>query len=303
MAMPDLVAGGAACAVPGSSSASNPLGALANVLIGSSSKTQIHHQQLRLFCQHFWAATELQNLNLEWGTWSCREDGVINISQDAQGIHQLHTSFWNAGDAIKRLKEIPTSTFLGSSSYTNSETQLATLPGLESDYQLNQHSSGQDSAFLHGFCTAGHGDLAQAWNEIHTIQIPDWQHLQIESNFPQSSHIYNYLLPSQPQVLDGKNCLFVVVFDCLNKLGSILTGISVVGSGYQPSSSMNSKFLQFVSKMSRGELFIEDNQVKEGSVSAGDWAAEYQNQRVGGPSWAEQFSHEENSTNYKRSDW
>ncbi|KAH0859717.1 hypothetical protein HID58_087978, partial [Brassica napus] len=43
MAMRDLVNGGAACAVPGSSSSSstsNPLGALTNALLGSSSKTQ-----------------------------------------------------------------------------------------------------------------------------------------------------------------------------------------------------------------------------------------------------------------------
>ncbi|KAK6934707.1 hypothetical protein RJ641_034862 [Dillenia turbinata] len=39
MAMRDLVAGGAAFAVPGSSSSSNPVAALANALIGSSSKT------------------------------------------------------------------------------------------------------------------------------------------------------------------------------------------------------------------------------------------------------------------------
>lgn len=43
MAMRDLVTGGADCAVPGSSS-SNPLGALANALIGSSSKTQVGFQ-------------------------------------------------------------------------------------------------------------------------------------------------------------------------------------------------------------------------------------------------------------------
>lgn len=41
MAMRDLVTGGAACAVPGSSSSSNPLGALTNALLGSSSKTQV----------------------------------------------------------------------------------------------------------------------------------------------------------------------------------------------------------------------------------------------------------------------
>ncbi|CAN6841712.1 unnamed protein product [Brassica oleracea] len=41
MAMRDLVNGGAACAIPGSSfSSSNPLGALTNALLGSSSKTQ-----------------------------------------------------------------------------------------------------------------------------------------------------------------------------------------------------------------------------------------------------------------------
>ncbi|KAL6533259.1 Peroxisomal membrane signal receptor PTS1 [Orobanche minor] len=40
MAMRELVSGGAACAVPGSTSPSNPLGALANALIRSSSKTE-----------------------------------------------------------------------------------------------------------------------------------------------------------------------------------------------------------------------------------------------------------------------
>lgn len=53
----------------------------------------------------------------------------------------------------------------------------------------------------------------------------------------------------------------------------------------------NSKFLQFVSKMSRGELTIEDNQVKPAS---GDWANEYQQQYNAGPSsWADQYAHEE----------
>lgn len=42
MAMREVVTGGAACAVPGSSSSSNPLGALANALLGSSSKTKVN---------------------------------------------------------------------------------------------------------------------------------------------------------------------------------------------------------------------------------------------------------------------
>ncbi|KAF7146487.1 hypothetical protein RHSIM_Rhsim04G0006500 [Rhododendron simsii] len=55
----------------------------------------------------------------------------------------------------------------------------------------------------------------------------------------------------------------------------------------------NSKFLQFVSKMSRGEIIMEDNQVKPNAVSApGDWATEYQQQFNGGHAWADQFTHE-----------
>ncbi|KAL1357884.1 hypothetical protein HN51_009728 [Arachis hypogaea] len=49
----------------------------------------------------------------------------------------------------------------------------------------------------------------------------------------------------------------------------------------------NSKFLQFVSKMSRGELIIDDNQVKE--TAPGDWATEYQQQYNPGHSWAGEF--------------
>jgi peroxin-5 len=60
----------------------------------------------------------------------------------------------------------------------------------------------------------------------------------------------------------------------------------------------NSKFFQFVSKMSRGELSIEDNQVKASSAG-GDWATEYQHQHFnngGGQSWADQFVREEMSS-------
>lgn len=60
----------------------------------------------------------------------------------------------------------------------------------------------------------------------------------------------------------------------------------------------NSKFLQFVSKMSRGELIIDDNQVRPGaSSSSGDWAGEFQQQYSGGLNWADQFVHNEVSIN------
>ncbi|KAM6579120.1 hypothetical protein CsatA_002894 [Cannabis sativa] len=48
----------------------------------------------------------------------------------------------------------------------------------------------------------------------------------------------------------------------------------------------NSKFLQFVSKMSRGELNINDNQAS----SSGDWATEYQQKYNAGPAWADEFA-------------
>ena len=57
----------------------------------------------------------------------------------------------------------------------------------------------------------------------------------------------------------------------------------------------NSKFLQFVSKMSRGELIIDDNPVKPASRS---WATEYQKQYNGGATWADDFVHDEASRDF-----
>ncbi|KAI5606249.1 hypothetical protein BDE02_01G407200 [Populus trichocarpa] len=55
----------------------------------------------------------------------------------------------------------------------------------------------------------------------------------------------------------------------------------------------NSKFLQFVSKMSRGELIIDDNQVKPAALSSpGDWATEYQQQYSGGR-WADEYARDQ----------
>ncbi|KAL5981284.1 hypothetical protein ACLOJK_015339 [Asimina triloba] len=47
--------------------------------------------------------------------------------------------------------------------------------------------------------------------------------------------------------------------------------------------------------MSRGELIIDDNQVKPAGL-AGDWVDEYQQQQIGNPnSWGDQFAREEAS--------
>lgn len=55
----------------------------------------------------------------------------------------------------------------------------------------------------------------------------------------------------------------------------------------------NSKFLQFVSKMSRGELIIDDNQVKP-AAGPSDWATEYQQQYTGS-TWADEYTRDEAS--------
>ncbi|KAG9448887.1 hypothetical protein H6P81_008852 [Aristolochia fimbriata] len=56
----------------------------------------------------------------------------------------------------------------------------------------------------------------------------------------------------------------------------------------------NSKFLQFVSKMSRGELIVDDNQVKPTGV-ANDWADQFsrENSSFGGNAWADEFANEQ----------
>lgn len=50
--------------------------------------------------------------------------------------------------------------------------------------------------------------------------------------------------------------------------------------------------------MSRGELIIDDNQVKESALPAtGDWAAEYQQQYNRSPAWADEFVCDESCIN------
>ncbi|KAB5534931.1 hypothetical protein DKX38_018017 [Salix brachista] len=58
----------------------------------------------------------------------------------------------------------------------------------------------------------------------------------------------------------------------------------------------NSKFLQFVSKMSSGELIIDDNQVKPAAL--GDWATEYQQKYTAGPSWVDEYAGNQASSDF-----
>eukprot|EP00195_Chlamydomonas_chlamydogama_P007749 CAMPEP_0202890112 /NCGR_PEP_ID=MMETSP1392-20130828/620_1 /ASSEMBLY_ACC=CAM_ASM_000868 /TAXON_ID=225041 /ORGANISM="Chlamydomonas chlamydogama, Strain SAG 11-48b" /LENGTH=769 /DNA_ID=CAMNT_0049573613 /DNA_START=142 /DNA_END=2451 /DNA_ORIENTATION=- len=66
----------------------------------------------------------------------------------------------------------------------------------------------------------------------------------------------------------------------------------------------NSKFLQFVSKMSKGELLFEDNKVVERNPQAASWASEFAAQDVRpAQSWANEFSATTAAPSTTHGDW
>ncbi|GFR42462.1 hypothetical protein Agub_g3370, partial [Astrephomene gubernaculifera] len=69
----------------------------------------------------------------------------------------------------------------------------------------------------------------------------------------------------------------------------------------------NSRFMQFVSKMSRGELTFQDNKVVESTPQAAAWAAEFggqqQQQRPAGGSWAAEFAQQQAPVGPRQQDW
>ncbi|XP_072986545.1 peroxisome biogenesis protein 5 isoform X1 [Typha latifolia] len=133
MAMRDLVTGGAACAVPGTSSSSNPFGALANAILGSSSKAQ-----------------ELNGL----------PGNAISVSD-------------------------------GSSDFRPG-APLTTIPGSEYESQQDQRLDARSSEFLHGFRSADHGGLADAWDEVHRPPVPPHaQFREREARFAEFEQVYN----------------------------------------------------------------------------------------------------------------
>ncbi|XP_075487135.1 peroxisome biogenesis protein 5-like [Primulina tabacum] len=155
MAMRELVTGGAACAVPGSSSSSNPFGALANVLVGSSSKTQERLREIPT------SATTVPDGNLYGGVGeplaalpgSELEHTLHPNAQGAeflQGFHHMDQNrFSDAWDEIQRLPQIPP--FQGDG-VTNFPLER---PRLQSDF--NGPPQRVLSNFLHSFIHSNHG--------------------------------------------------------------------------------------------------------------------------------------------------
>ncbi|KAL1814130.1 hypothetical protein ACET3Z_024195 [Daucus carota] len=165
MAMRELVSGGAACAVPGSSSSSNPLGALANAFIGSSSKTQERLQEI-----------PTQSNGISEGNLYPGGQEAINAlpgseldhlqhpsSQGSAFLHNFRSSdqnrFADAWDDIQSPQMPP---FQGRNGLTNFPLEHTRVqPNLEGPPQRVL------SSFLHSFVNSGHQGLP-----LHPTQLP-----------------------------------------------------------------------------------------------------------------------------------
>ncbi|XP_051124811.1 peroxisome biogenesis protein 5 isoform X2 [Andrographis paniculata] len=372
MAMRDLVNGAASCAVPGSSS-SNPLGALANTLMGSSSKTQERLREIptatptvsggNLYGEQPLAA--LPGSELEHAQHSSAQG-----SEFLQGFRSVdQNGFSDAWDEIQR-PQIP---------------QFQGRDGLPLEQPFHQ----QDligppqrvlSNFLHSFIHSSHGSMPFRPTSLPVLGLSEGdkqcirdrtsimaRHLfadrtedfiqsqvnallssldidndvrargHIPGRFSELEEFWNEsqgMKPgphgvdgwvsefSQHQAARGDPNMWVQQFERKHgangwasefehsQIASIdqMRGSSIPNVAAMEQSRMlahtlaqnndpkfqNSKFLQFVSKMSRGELAIEDNQFKPAAISKpGDWANEYEQQYSGGQSWGDQFANEQ----------
>ncbi|CAH9107749.1 unnamed protein product [Cuscuta epithymum] len=370
MAMRDLVTGGAACAVPGSSSSSNPLGALANALIGSSSKTQERLKEIPT------SVTTPSDGNFAVGAPDplatipgLEFDGPLqpNLqgSEFLQGFHAADQNhFADVWDGIQRNQHRHPNVHLD-----NSQLQP----------QLNGPPQRVLSNFLHSFVNSSHGGipfhpaslpvLGLSEGEKHCIRDRSTimarhffadknedfinaqvnallSSLDIDTNIrtrgpmpgqlPELEDYWNESQGAKPvhQVADGWVTEFgehrmeadpsswVHSFQQQHgvngwasefeheqsqlRMTDQMRGANIPSLAAMEQTRMlahtlaqnsdpkfqNSKFLQFVSKMSRGEISIEDNQVKPAVSASGDWAAEYEQQYSGGQTWSDQFEQE-----------
>ncbi|KAL6975107.1 Peroxisomal membrane signal receptor PTS1 [Sarracenia purpurea var. burkii] len=387
MAMRDLVTGGAACAVPVSSSSSNPLGAFANTLIGSSSKTQERLKEIPTSTTStsdgdFYSGTDEQLTTLPGTEFDNSLHPNGQATEFFRGFHSADqgrlTDIW---DEIHN-PQLPTSQ--GRESLTNLPVTEQTIR-FNTGLQPNLDGPPQRvlSSFLHSFVSSSRGgipfrptslpvlglsegdkqcirdrssimarhffadksedfingqvhallssldidndvqargrlpgrfrELEDYWNESqgmlkpgphaadgwvaeykqHRLELGDpdaWGHsfeMQHGANGWASEFEHEQSQIASVNQMRGANISNLAAMEQTRMLAHTLA------QNNDPK-FQNSKFLQFVSKMSRGEIIIEDNQVKPNAVSsAGDWAAEYQQQFNGGHSWADQFMRNE----------
>lgn len=370
MAMRELVTGGAACAVPGSSSSSNPLGSLANALLGSSSKTQERLREIP-------ASTAIPSDGSAYvGTGeplSVLPGSELDhpLQPNAQGSEFLK-GFRSADqhrladvwDEIQRpqvnfppehMQRQPDtngppqrvlSSFLHSfvnSSQAGIPFCPATLPVLglsEGDKQcIRDRSSIMARHFFadksEDFINAQVNALLSSLEIDNDIRAPGpafKRYQELEKYFHETHGTRPGPNPADGWVAEfaqhpvghGDPSTWVQSFEQehgsngwaseFEREHAQLASMDHVRGATMPQFAameqtrmlahtlaqnndpkfQNSKFFQFVSKMSRGEITIEDSQIKPATLSAhGDWATEYQQQHSGGQTWADQFVHEE----------
>ncbi|XP_074264246.1 peroxisome biogenesis protein 5 [Silene latifolia] len=381
MAMRDLVNGGAACSVPGSSSSSNPLGALANTLLGSSSKTQERLKEIptstssgtggQFHSSYDGQLTALPGSELDQ-QFSLQPSGQDFLQNFRAVSHGGLAEAWDDIHHPQRESSIPESrhmydqgfmsqsqqswdgppqqilsSFLHSfvdSSRVGAPFRPTTLPMLgltEGDKQCIRNRSSimarhifvdKSEDFINAQVDAllcsldidkdiqikGHlpgrvRELDQYWNESQRMLAPvapaadEWANEYSQrsaEHFSPNGWVNSFekqygpggwaseFEHEQRQIASlnqspGQHMTNLAAMEQTRMLAHTL------GQNNDPK-FQNSKFLQFVSKMSRGELFVEDNQLKENSVSTpGSWAEEYQKQHDGGLSWSDQFAREE----------
>ncbi|XP_047325272.1 peroxisome biogenesis protein 5-like [Impatiens glandulifera] len=372
MAMRDLVTGGAACAVPGSSSSSNPLGALANNLFGSSSKTQERLREIPTLSTsdgNFYTATndplnalsgpELGHHHLPTSQGSEFLRGFRSADQNrlADAWDEIHTSpvpnipvighISNVNGPLQPQLDGPPQRVLGSFLHQFVNSSQAGVPfhpvplpvmGLsQGDKQCIRDRSSimarhffadkseefinaQVNALLSSLDIDGDvrargplpgrfRELEGYWNESQIMQsagpqaADGWadefvQH-RIDHGDPNSwalsferQHGANGWASEferdQSQIMTVNQMRGVNMPDIAAMEQSRLLAHTLAKNN--DPKFQNSKFLQFVSKMSRGDLVIEDNQVKPAATSSGgDWATEFHQQYDGGNTWADQF--------------
>ncbi|XP_021735517.1 peroxisome biogenesis protein 5-like [Chenopodium quinoa] len=377
MAMRDLVTGGASCNDSGSSSSSNPLGSLANALIGSSSKTQERLKEIPTSTSsgssnQFYSNSDEQLTALP-GSESEYHFNQHSAGQDVGFLHNYrsasHSGFTEAWDDIQPERE---SNFLESRHIYNegfaTQTQQSwdgppqkilsgflhsfvdssrfgapfrptALPMLgltkgekqcirnrssimarhffadKSEEYINAQVDAllcsldiDNDIQLKGPLPGRVRELEEYWNESQGVRAPvaDGWVAEYRQNKPELFNPNGWAnLFEQEHGPNGWASEFehdqaqAVSLNQSNQHMSRLAGMEqtrilahTLAQNNDPK-FQNSRFLQFVSKMSRGELFVEGNQVKESSISAsGDWGAEYQQHHDGGLSWADQFSKE-----------
>ncbi|KAL0399025.1 UNVERIFIED_CONTAM: Peroxisome biogenesis protein 5 [Sesamum radiatum] len=341
MAMRELVSGGAACAVPGSSSSSNPLGTLANALIGSSSKTQERLREIPTAT----ATTSDGNLYAGVGEPFASLPGSelehtlrpnLQGSEFLQGFRSVDQGqFSDAWDEIQR-PQVP---------HYQGRDGLTNFPLEQPLAQQNFDGPPQRvlSNFLHSFLHSSHGGIPFRPTSLPVLGLSegDKQCIRDRSSI-MARHLFadkseefihsqvNALLSS----LDIDNDIRARgpipgdirswrIIGMSPKEQSQLASIGQMRGSNMPNLAameqtrllahtlaqnndpkfQNSKFLQFVSN-EPWEITIEDNQFKPAAFSApGDWATEYDQQYAGGQSWADQFSNEQASTDWTRPQW